>query len=66
MEMVKMITTAEHQYAGKRLYAGDEFDCEDQHIELMAKMGWAKPAKRSTYGTRALTASTKSSRRRRK
>jgi hypothetical protein len=67
MEMIKMVTTAEHQYAGRRLYAGDEFDCEEQHIELMAKMGWAKPVKRGQiYGTRALTASKRSVLRRRK
>ena len=66
MEIVKMITTAEHQYAGKRLYAGDPFDCEEQHVGLMLKMGWAKPKRAQTYGTRALTASTRSVRRRRK
>lgn len=65
--MIKMVTTAEHQYAGRRLYAGDEFDCEERHIELMAKMGWAKPVKRTqTYATRVLSASTRSTRRRRK
>lgn len=67
MEMVRMVSTSEHVYAGRRLYAGEEFDCEEQHVDLMAKLGRAKPVQRSQgYETRVLTASTRSARRRRK
>lgn len=64
MEMIRMVSTSEHLYAGRRLYAGDEFDCEKQHVELMANLGRAKPVeKKQTYETRALTANTRSRRR---
>ena len=41
---VRMTAQAEHQYAGRRLRAGDEYDCEEQHVELMRKLGWASPS----------------------
>lgn len=48
MQMVRMITTAEHQYAGRRLRAGDEYDCEEIHVPLMRKMKWSREVE-ATY-----------------
>lgn len=42
MQMIRMVSIQQHQYAGRRLHAGDEFDCEEQHLDLMRKMGWAR------------------------
>lgn len=69
MEMVRMVTTATHAYAGHRLQPGEEYDCEPQHVPVMLKLGWSKPAaakkrrgkrrdaeRESTYQTRVLTA----------
>jgi hypothetical protein len=42
MQMVRMVVTAEHQYAGRRLHAGQEYDCEPQHVALMQQHGWAR------------------------
>jgi len=61
--MVRMITTGEHQYRGHRLRVGEEYDCEPQHVELMLKHGWARPAEREgkdglAYQTRMMTAET--------
>ena len=43
LNFVRMVATAEHQYAGRRLYAGDEYDCEPQHVPVMLRLGWAAP-----------------------
>ena len=43
LNSVRMVATAEHQYAGRRLYAGDEYDCEPQHVSVMRRLGWAAP-----------------------
>lgn len=56
-----MVVTAEHRYAGHRLHAGQEYDCEKQHVELMQKLGWAKPVEEpgersASYNTRVMTA----------
>lgn len=40
--MVRMVVTAEHQYAGRRLHPGDEYKCEPQHVEPFEKLGWAR------------------------
>lgn len=73
MAMVRMITTAEHQYAGRRLRAGQRYDCEPQHVALMRRLGWARPVEKEkeeeelTYQTRHLEAEApKRARRRRK
>lgn len=42
-EMVRMVTTAEHQYFGRRLLPGDEYDCEPQHVEIFKNQGWVRP-----------------------
>lgn len=56
--MVRMVATSEHVYAGRALGAGDEFDCESQHVELMKLLGRAciKEAAREVYQTRDLVA----------
>lgn len=59
MQMVRMVTTAEHQYAGRRLRAGDEYDCESIHVPLMKQHGWSRPQepqgeRAADYDTRAL------------
>lgn len=43
MHMVRMISIATHDYAGHRLHADQEFDCEAQHVSLMQKLGRARP-----------------------
>lgn len=53
MHMVRMVTTLEHVYAGHRLAVDEEFDCEEQHVDLMHKLGRAKLVEaRPTYQTR--------------
>lgn len=56
--MVRMVVTAEHQYAGHRLPVGKEYDCEEQHVSLMQRMGWARPVAEAdtVYESRAVTA----------
>jgi hypothetical protein len=57
MEMVRMVTTSEHVYAGHRLAVDEEFDCEEQHVDLMHKLGRAKLVEaRPAYQTRDMTA----------
>lgn len=60
---VLMIATAEHQYAGRRLRPDEQYECEPQHVSLMERLGWARPAASAdpalTYQTRALTANTR-------
>ena len=40
---VRMITKAEHQYAGRRLHPGDEYDCEEIHVAVFRRLGWSDP-----------------------
>ena len=61
MDMVRMVTISEHVYAGHRLHAGDEFDCEKVHVDLMQKLGRARvkedaPEGGQEYRTRDMTA----------
>lgn len=60
MDMVRMVTTSEHVYAGRALKAGDEFDCEKQHVILMTVRRCAhvkeSTTEAPTYQTRAMTA----------
>jgi hypothetical protein len=60
--MVRMVVTAEHQYAGRRMQPGQEHDCEQQHVALMRSRGWAKPVAQepAQYNTRAMTARSRS------
>ncbi len=39
---MKMITKIPHQYAGRELSEGDEFDCEDDHVVLLTVLGRAE------------------------
>jgi hypothetical protein len=60
-EMVRMITTSAHVYAGKQLTAGDEFDCEKPHVHVMTVLGRARVKEapvevKNTYRTRDMTA----------
>lgn len=62
MPMVKMITQSDHVYAGRALRAGDEFDCEPQHVHVMETLGRARVAKGevpNTYQTRDMSAAGK-------
>lgn len=60
--MVRMTVVKEHQYRGKRLRAGEQYDCEPQHVAVFVRLGWARPAEReeeghaATYRTRHLEA----------
>lgn len=61
MHMVRMVSTSVHDYAGHRMQVGQEFDCEEQHVELMRKLGRAKPAEeqkqeQQSYETRHMEA----------
>ena len=44
--MVRMVVMKEHQYRGRRLHAGEEYDCEPQHVSVFERLGWARPAER--------------------
>lgn len=57
--MVRMIVTKEHQYAGRRLYPGQSYDCEPQHVALFARLGWARPAEREPEEGRSLAYETR-------
>lgn len=39
--MIRMITKTPHEYAGRKLNDGDEFDCEDPHVALLLALGRA-------------------------
>lgn len=42
MQTLRMVTIAPHAYAGHALRAGDEYDCEAQHVAHFEKLGWAR------------------------
>lgn len=52
--MARMISVVRHEYAGRELKAGDEFEVEDKHVQLLTTLGRATLAQ--TYETRVLTA----------
>jgi hypothetical protein len=60
MDMVRMVATAKHDYAGRHLVEGDEFDCEPQHVIVMETLGRGKKKAdgkaRNNYATRQMTA----------
>lgn len=59
MEIVQMVATAKHDYAGRHLVEGDEFDCEKQHVHVMEILGRGKKKESGNgYLTRQMTAST--------
>lgn len=59
MQMVRMVTTSGHVYAGRSLSEGDEFDCEPQHVNLMEILSRAKKKEAAqSYVTREMTAET--------
>lgn len=66
MDMVRMVTTLPHVYAGKSLAVDDEFDCEKPHVHVMETLGRARkkeaPAQQQ-YQTRDMTAAPKRRRR---
>lgn len=39
---MKMITKKPHEYAGRDLAPGDEFECEDDHVPIMTMLGRAE------------------------
>ena len=40
--MVKMVTKKPHDYAGRQLHEGDEFEAEDAHVQLLTVLGRAE------------------------
>jgi hypothetical protein len=60
MEMVRMVTTSPHVYAGQQLAVGDEFDCEKPHVVVMTTLGRARLKEAAptanTYRTRDMAA----------
>lgn len=40
--MIRMVTKKPHDYAGRQLHEGDEFDCEEAHVQLMIALGRAE------------------------
>ena len=40
--MVRMVTKTAHEYAGKNLTPGDEYDCEEEHVIVVTTMGWSE------------------------
>lgn len=58
---VRVVSTAEHQYYGRRMYVGDEYDCEKQVAPEFEKVGWIRPcdvvnSTPQTYMTREMVA----------
>lgn len=56
---VHVVTTAEHQYYGRRRNVGDEYDCEAPVAREFQKVGWIRPAEQAsdqTYETRDMAA----------
>jgi hypothetical protein len=54
--MVKMRAITEgHQYAGRVLSKGEEFDCEDRFVAVLEGLGRARRAEQE-YATRELRA----------
>lgn len=51
--MVRMRSESSHVYAGRALRAGEEFDCEPQHVYLMTALGCARKVEQ-VYQTREL------------
>lgn len=61
VKYVRMVSEAQHIYAGKRLEPGDEFDCEPKHVSFMKALGRARlivngTLRGQTYETRVMTA----------
>ena len=56
MNTVRMITMAEHQYYGRRLHPGDEYDCEAGMVKVMEGQGWARPKTEAAPGVPAIPA----------
>ena len=57
MQMIRMVSTSTQQYRGHRLAVGEEFDIEEQHVDLFEKHKWAKrKGEPMQYNTRAMTA----------
>lgn len=59
MLTTKMRSKMPHEYAGKNLEAGDEFDCEQDHIQLLSALGRAEVIPQqvaNTYVTRDMLA----------
>lgn len=57
--MVLMLSESSHVYAGRALRAGDEFECEPQHVHLMTVLGRARkvePKVEQVYRTRDMQA----------
>lgn len=54
MTRVKMISQADHEYDNRKLKAGDLFDCEPGHVELMTRLGRAVEAPQGDETTRDL------------
>lgn len=68
--MVRMVSEASHVYAGRALKAGDEFDCEPQHVDLMkilkrARVQEDKKHEPQVYLTREMKAGSVRSKRKR-
>lgn len=57
---VRMVATDQLEYAGRSMVAGDEFDCEEQHVKVFETIKRARVADERknglSYGTRAMTA----------
>lgn len=67
---VNVVTTAEHQYYGRRYSVGDEYQCEEPVAQKFKAMGWVRLSEiagpidvsgetpsRGTYNTRDMVAS---------
>lgn len=55
--MPKRISKVAHEYAGRQLSKGDEFECEQQDIPLMSALGRIEPEEgEEGYQTRDMRA----------
>lgn len=62
--MLKMIADKAFSYRGVALQVGDEFDADDEHVNLFSLIGHAHVKRSQQYETKVMTAGGSGSRKR--